>query len=114
MMARLLAFRVAGGLQKPNLLRYTDYMNDCSQSLYQVMEYRSDAVIGQMISLSRFDDQIHDSFFTEGTVDLPLTDARVEMTFRFTETQLNQKKSESCEEEFRRGMKRRAYPCSWY
>jgi hypothetical protein len=78
------------------------------------MEYRSDAVIGQMISLSQFDDQIHDSFFTEDTVDLPLTDARIEMNFRFTETQLNQKKSETCEEESRRGMKHRSYLYSWY
>jgi hypothetical protein len=78
------------------------------------MEYRSDAVIGQLISLSRFDDQIHDSFFTEDTLDLPLTDARIEMNFRFTETQLNQKKSETCEEEFQRGMNNRSYPRSWY
>ena len=79
-------------------------MANCSRDLHQAMEYQSDAVIGQMISLSRFDDQIHDSFFTEDTVDLALTDARIMMNFRFTESQLEQKKSESHNEEFQRGM----------
>jgi hypothetical protein len=78
-------------------------MSECSRSLKDIAEYTSDTIIGQLISLSRFDDQIHDSFFTEDTVDLPLTDARIMMSFRFTETQLEEKKLEGCDEQFQRG-----------
>jgi hypothetical protein len=79
-------------------------MADCSRDLYEATEYGSDAIIGKMISLRRFDDQIHDSFFTEDTVDLPLSDTRIMMNFRFTESQFDQKKSESCDEQFQRGI----------
>jgi hypothetical protein len=95
--------RVAGGLQKPNLLRHTDYMTECGQNLKETAEYSSDMIIGQLISLSRFEDQMHDSFFIEDTVELPLTDARIMMNFRFTEAQLDEKKREGRGEEFQRG-----------
>ncbi|KAF2677447.1 hypothetical protein K458DRAFT_481359 [Lentithecium fluviatile CBS 122367] len=97
-----LSSMVAGGLQKPNLLRYTDYMAECSRSLKQAGEFSSDALIGHLISLSHFDDQIHDSFFTEDMVDLPLTDARIMLNFRFTESLLDEKKRECRDEEFQR------------
>ena len=78
-------------------------MSDCSRDLHEAPEYGSDAIIGQMISLRRFDDQIHDSFFTEDTIDLPLNDPRIMMNYRFTESQLDQKRIEICDEEFHRG-----------
>lgn len=82
-------FRVASGLIKPNLLKFTNYMTDCGRRLNDAREYASDAIIPHLIALRRLDDQIHDSFFTEETRELALTDPRILMNFRFTQTQLD-------------------------
>jgi hypothetical protein len=95
-----LSSMVAGGLQKPNLLKYSDYMGECAKALRTDGEFASDRIISHLISLRRIDDQIHDAFYSEDTLDLPITDSRILMNLRFMETQMQDWKRESYPEEF--------------
>ncbi|KAF2469241.1 uncharacterized protein BDR25DRAFT_263691 [Lindgomyces ingoldianus] len=94
-----LSSAIAGGLHKPNLLKYTDYMAEACRCLRNDAEYSIDEIIGQLISLRRIDDQIHDTFFTEEAAQLPITDSRVLMNLRFVETQIEEWRRETQREE---------------
>jgi len=95
---------IAGGLQKPNLLKYNDYMGESAKGLRDEAEYTSDQIISHLISLRRIDDQIHDAFYSEETLDLPITDSRILMNLRFMETQMQEWKRETYPEEFQQRM----------
>lgn len=90
-------------MQKPNLLKYTDYMSECCRNLRQTYELSSDVIISRLIALRRLDDQIHDAFFTEDAVELPITDPRIVMNYRFLQTQIDDSREENCSEELQRG-----------
>lgn len=98
-----MSFRIAGGLQKPNLLKYNDYMAECGRTLQNDHEYSSDEIIGHLISLRRIDDQIHDAFYSDEALDLPITDSRILMNLRFMETQMEEWKRVPYRDEFRQG-----------
>ncbi|KAL1604830.1 hypothetical protein SLS60_004370 [Paraconiothyrium brasiliense] len=85
-----LSSQVAAGMQRPNLLKYTEYMSQCSRELRDHRQYPSDAIIGHLLEIRRLDDQIQDCFFTEETAALDITDPRISMNFRFLESQLEQ------------------------
>ncbi|CAI6340769.1 unnamed protein product [Periconia digitata] len=93
---------IAGGLQKPNLLRYTDYMGECCKDLRQAREIPSDVIIGRLVTLRRLDDQIHDAFYSEDAVDLSLSDPRINMNYKFLQAQLEDFGSEDCLDELQR------------
>ncbi|ORY18170.1 hypothetical protein BCR34DRAFT_554339 [Clohesyomyces aquaticus] len=95
---------IAGGLHKPNLLKYTDYMAESCQRLKSDAEYVSDERIGQLIALRRIDDQIHDSLFTEDAACLPITDSRISMNLRFAESQIDEWKRETRGVEYSRAL----------
>lgn len=78
-------------------------MAECIRNLDQAHQYQSDAILGHLVALRRLDDQIHDLFFTEDTVDLPLSNPQILMNFRFIETQLDQWKKVEWDDEFHRG-----------
>ncbi|KAF2179445.1 hypothetical protein K469DRAFT_716434 [Zopfia rhizophila CBS 207.26] len=94
-----LSSAIAGGLQKPNLLRYTDYMAECGRRLKRDVEYPSDEILLHLIGLRQIDDRINDSFYSEDSHSLPITDSRISMPMQFMQTQLNdwnrEKKSNS-------------------
>lgn len=94
-------FRVAGGMQRPNLLKHTEYMDQCSRELRDHRQFPSDAIIGHLIALQRLDDQIQDCFFTEDTNHLDINDPRVSMNFRLLQSQLEQWKRERQGDEFK-------------
>ncbi|KAF1951391.1 hypothetical protein CC80DRAFT_210541 [Byssothecium circinans] len=93
---------IACGLQKPNLLKYTEYMAECGRSLRQSCEFASDAILARLVHLRRLDDQIHDSFYTEDTFELDLADPRILMNFRFMQTQINDPQDYGCSAELQR------------
>ncbi|KAF2646519.1 hypothetical protein P280DRAFT_464726 [Massarina eburnea CBS 473.64] len=93
---------ISGGLQKPNLLKFTEYMAECGQNLKQGCEFSSDAILGRLVGLRRLDDQIHDSFYSEDTFELPLADTRISMNFRFMENQLDELQDNECSAELQR------------
>ncbi|KAJ4355418.1 uncharacterized protein N0V89_003434 [Didymosphaeria variabile] len=95
-----LSSQVATGMQRPNLLKYTEYMGQCSKDLQDHRQYPSDAIIGHLLAIRRLDDQIHECFFTEETVALDITDPRISMNFRFLESQLDQWKRERYSDEY--------------
>jgi hypothetical protein len=82
--------RVAAGMQKPNLLKYTEYMGQCIKDLRDHRQYSSDVIIGHLLAIRRLDDQIQDCFFTEETAGLDIADPRISMNFRFLESQLEE------------------------
>jgi hypothetical protein len=87
-------------MQKPNLLKYTEYMGQCSRDLRDHRQYSSDVIIGHLLSIRRLDDQIQDCFFTEETAGLDIADPRISMNFRFLESQLEEWKRERYSEEY--------------
>ncbi|PSN59287.1 hypothetical protein BS50DRAFT_565856 [Corynespora cassiicola Philippines] len=97
-----LSSMIAGGLQKPNLLKFNDYMAECARDLKLTCEYAGDKVISELISLRRLDDQIHDTFYYGEEVDLPIGDPRISMNLRFMVNQLEEWKRSSHSEEYQR------------
>lgn len=87
-------------MQKPNLLKYTEYMGQCSHDLRTHQQYPSDRIIGHLLVIRRLDDQIQDSFFTEETIGLDMTDPRISMNYRLIESQLEEWKREKFSDEF--------------
>ena len=78
-------------------------MAECGRNLGQTPEYPSDAILAQLVGLRRLDDQIHESFYTEDTIDIPLNDPRILMNFKFMETQIEDSQDYGCSSELRRG-----------
>ncbi|KAJ4290527.1 hypothetical protein N0V90_010744 [Kalmusia sp. IMI 367209] len=76
------------------------YMGQCSQDLRDAQQYPSDAIIGHLLAIRRLDDQIHDYFFTEETIELDIADPRILMNFRFLKGQLDEWKREKYSDEF--------------
>ncbi|PVI01556.1 hypothetical protein DM02DRAFT_591044 [Periconia macrospinosa] len=97
-----LSSMISAGLQKPNLLKHTDYMIDCCRNLRQSYEISSDIIIARLIALRRLDDQIQDAFYSEGIVDLPLSDPRIIMNYKFLQTQIDDSRDDDCSEEYQR------------
>ncbi|KAF1964112.1 hypothetical protein BU23DRAFT_547965 [Bimuria novae-zelandiae CBS 107.79] len=91
---------VSGGMQRPNLLKYTEYMGQCSRDLRDHQQFPSDKIIGHLITIRRLDDQIQECFFTEETIKLDITDPRILMNFRFLEGQLDEWKREKYDDKF--------------
>jgi len=79
-------------------------MGQCGRTLRDAGQYPTDAIIEHLIAIRRLDDQIHDCFYTEETVDLPLSDPRISMNFRFMEGQLEDWKGKEYDEEFQSSM----------
>ncbi|KAF2867487.1 hypothetical protein BDV95DRAFT_502725 [Massariosphaeria phaeospora] len=84
-----LASIISVGLQKPNLLKYSDYMAECGHNLQSEREYPTDEIIGHLIELRRIEGQIYDTFYNEETLLLPINDSRILLNLRFMETQLD-------------------------
>ncbi|KAF2265012.1 hypothetical protein CC78DRAFT_210696 [Lojkania enalia] len=97
-----LSTTLSGGLGKPNLLRYSDYIGECAKRLQVDLEFSSDALIGNLTPLRRIDDQIHDMFYTDDTLDLPFTDSRISLNIRFLEAQIEEWRRNNSNEEFNR------------
>lgn len=87
-------------MQRPSLLKYTEYMGQCSRDLRDHRQYPSDVSIGHLMAIRRLDDQIQDCFFTEETAGLDIADPRISMNFRFLESQLDEWKRERYSEEY--------------
>ncbi|KAF2743330.1 hypothetical protein M011DRAFT_431426 [Sporormia fimetaria CBS 119925] len=83
-----LSSAVSAGIMKPNLLRYSEYMGKCAQSLRNEPEYSSDRVISRLIGLRRIDDQVHDAFLAGEVAHLPITDSRIHYNLGMIESQL--------------------------
>jgi hypothetical protein len=96
--------RISMALMKPNLLKYTDYMEKCARRLKFDHEYISDEIIPGLISLRRIDDQVHDTFHVQEAIELPITDSRVSMNLRFLESQLEEWKRSNYPDSVPRGM----------
>ncbi|KAL5438224.1 hypothetical protein PMIN06_010307 [Paraphaeosphaeria minitans] len=92
--------QVSAGMQKPNLLKYTEYMGQCSRDLRDHRQYPSDVTIGHLLAIRRLDDQIQESFFTEETAGIDIADPRISMNLRFLESQLEEWKRERYSEEY--------------
>lgn len=88
-------------MQRPNLLKYTEYMGQCSSTLWEHQEYMSDKIVGHLVALRRLDDQIQDCFFTEETIGLDINDPRISMNLRLLESQLDEWRRVQYNEEFR-------------
>ncbi|KAF2030963.1 MFS general substrate transporter [Setomelanomma holmii] len=88
-------FRIAAGMQKPNLLKHTPHMSEWAQNLRVEREYDSDETIRHLIALRQLDDQVQDSLFTGDALHMPLSDARTLMHVRFLESQLEAWRKES-------------------
>jgi hypothetical protein len=99
-----LSSAIAAGFMKPNLLKYNDYMAECGRRLRKDREYASDDLIGRLVTLRRIDDQISETFNSEETIDLPITDSRIAMNLRFIETQLDEWRRDNTTEIFKRSM----------
>ncbi|KAF2113981.1 hypothetical protein BDV96DRAFT_106241 [Lophiotrema nucula] len=99
-----LSSALAGGLAKPNLLKYSEYMASCGKRLRDDLEYPSDELIARLIPLRRMDDQAHESFYSEETFDLPFTDSRIFMSLRFLETQMDDWRRENVSDRFRQAL----------
>ena len=76
-------------------------MAECGRNLKDEGEYPCDIIISHLISLRRIDDQIHDAFYTEEAIDLPITDSRILLNLRFTENQLDEWRREAYSDEFK-------------
>lgn len=87
-------------MQKPNLLKYTDYMGQCCRDLREYQQYPSDKIISHLLALRRLDDQIQDAFFIEETSGLAFNDPRISMNFRLLESQLDEWRREKHNGEF--------------
>lgn len=70
-------------------------MTEWAQELKRHGEFRTDAVLGHLISLRQLDDQVQDTLFTGAAAEARLNDARVVMHVRFLETQLDTWKRDS-------------------
>lgn len=90
-------------MQKPSLLKYTEYMGQCVRDLRQHCQYASDMIIGHLLAIRRLDDQIQDCFFTDEAAGLDITDPRISMNFRLLESQLEEWKREQYSEEYQLG-----------
>jgi hypothetical protein len=88
-------YRIAAGMQKPNLLKHTPHMSQWAQNLNDEREYDSDETIRHLITLRQLDDQVQESLFTGDAADMPLSDARTLMHVRFLESQLDTWRMES-------------------
>ncbi|KAF2439044.1 hypothetical protein P171DRAFT_458217 [Karstenula rhodostoma CBS 690.94] len=95
-----LSSQVSAGMQRPSLLKYTEYMGQCSRDLRNHRQYPSDVIIGHLLAIRRLDDQIQDCLFTEETAGLDIADPRISMNFRFLESQLEEWKRERYSEEY--------------
>ncbi|KAL5376820.1 hypothetical protein DPSP01_010231 [Paraphaeosphaeria sporulosa] len=95
-----LSSQVSAGMQKPSLLKYTEYMGKCSSNLRDHRQFPSDVIIGHLLALRRLDDQIQDCFFTEETSRLDIADPRILMNFRLLESQLEEWKRERYNQEY--------------
>lgn len=85
---------------KPNMLKYTEYMGQCSRDLRSHRQYPSDSIIEHLMAIRRLDDQVQDCFFTDETVELDMTDPRISMSYKFLENQLNDWKREQYSDEY--------------
>ncbi|MCJ1389439.1 hypothetical protein MMC18_002296 [Xylographa bjoerkii] len=86
------AFAVA--LSRPNFVKYTDYMTECCTRLKNDMEFPSDSLIPNMISLHHIGDQINDAFRAEDGDISPASQPLVQMHLALLQSQLNDWKSQ--------------------
>lgn len=70
-------------------------MTEWAQNLRAQHEFDSDETICYLITLRQLDDQVQDTLYSTGAIDLPLSDARTLMHVRFLEGQLDAWKRDS-------------------
>ena len=80
--------RFSSALDRPNVLKYSDYMTDCCKRLQSDREFPSDNIIPDMISLHHIGDQIYAAFKSEDTDDLDVDQVRLRMHVKVLQSQL--------------------------
>lgn len=89
----LIHARFATLLSRPNLLKYSDYMSECSSRLKEDREFRSDNLLVELGSLHAIGEQIHDSFPPNTNEVHPGTSTRTHMHLQILQNQLRHWKS---------------------
>ena len=80
--------RISSAIDRPNVLKYSDYMTDCCKRLQSDQEFPSDNIIPDMISLHHIGDQIYAAFKSEDTDNLDVDQVRLRMHVQLLQSQL--------------------------
>lgn len=82
--------RLAIVMSRPNLLKYSTYMSECSNRLMEDLEFPTDSLIPRIIDLQHVADGVHDSFPSENGDVLPADQIRLQMHLQLLRSELKE------------------------